>query len=363
MTVLDEPYPLPLPDLSGTDAAFVRAPDRPDGSFVNPWPTPPMVGPRDVLRWKVTQTNPFASVKRSRAPWLPTVRDASDTWRAVPGGLRVQWLGHASFLVELDGVHILIDPVFGTAGPGVFRAVPPPRLPDHLPRIDAVLLTHGHYDHLDRRSVDAICRRWPDARVVVPRGQAKSLPRSARDVTALTWFEAVRVRHVECVLTPAQHWHLRRPWDRNRALWGGYMVRGPERADGSRPSVYHTGDTGWFDGFRVIKAVLGAPDVALLPLGAYEPRWFMGGQHMPPEDSVQAFLDLEAGHFVGMHWGTFDLSDEPIDQGPRDILPTQLDRRDLAPDRVHVMSHGGVLSVGADGAVTGVAGRNALPLL
>lgn len=361
MSPSSAPRALPIPPLPEAERPFVRSPKRPDGSFGNPWDTPPMVGPREVMRWKLTQTNPFRPLKRTRSPWLPQVASATDAWTALPAGLRVQWLGHASFLVELEGVHILIDPVFGSAGPGVFRAVPRPRAPADLPPIDAIALTHGHYDHLDRASIDAVCRQWPEAVVLCPHGQKKSLPRSARQVLELGWFDAVDVRHIECILTPAQHWHLRRPWDRNRALWGGYMVRSRSIHNGHRPSVYHSGDTGWFDGFRVIRTVLGAPTVALLPLGAYEPRWFMGGQHMPPEDSVQAFLDLKAEHFVGMHWGTFDLSDEPIDQGPRDILPRQLRDRGLDAQRVHILAHGGGIATAATGRLAGEAGRQVLP--
>ena len=193
--------PVPLPRLAEADAPYARSPLRPDGSFANPWVTPPMVGPRDVLRWKLTQPNPFAAIKRARAAWLPRVRSGLDAWRAVPDGLRVQWLGHASFLIELEGVHILVDPVFGSAGPGVFRAVPPPLEPDMLPRIDAVLVTHGHYDHLDRASIAAVCRRFPDTMVLCPVGQRKSLPGAVRHVRELTWYDAVSVHHVECILT------------------------------------------------------------------------------------------------------------------------------------------------------------------
>lgn len=352
---------VPVPALAEADQAYAASPARPDGTFGHPWGPIEPIGPADIFRWKVRQTNPFAAIKRDRTPWLPRVRDGTEAWSAVPAGLRVQWLGHASILVELSGTHLLVDPVFGAAGPGVFRAVEAPRLPDDLPPIDAVLVSHGHYDHLDRGSIAAVCRRWPEAVVVVPRGQRKSLPWAARRVVELSWLESVTLGGVECVLTPAQHWHLRRPWDRNRALWGGWMLRGPARDDGSRPSVFHSGDTGWFDGFRVIRQLLGAPDVAVLPLGAYEPRWFMGRQHMPPEDSVQAFVDLQAQHFLGMHWGTFDLSDEPIDQGARDILPRQVAERGLDPDRLHTLAHGGTLSVRPDGSLAGVSGREHRP--
>jgi len=352
---------IPIPALTSLDLRFTQSPQRSDGSFETPWTTPPTMGPTDVFRWKFLHKNPFKELKRSRTPWLPTVRSGTDAWSAVPDGFRVQWLGHATFLIELHGTHLLIDPIFGGAGPGVPRAVAPPRLPDDLPRIDAVLITHGHYDHLDRASIRAVCRRWPDALVVVPQKQERSLPRAARRVVSLSWLEAIHVGGIQCVLTPAQHWHQRSPWDRNQALWGGYMIRGEARPDGSRPSVYHSGDTGWFDGFRFLRDLLGAPDVALLPLGAYEPRWFMGAQHMPPEDSLQAFHDLGARHFIGMHWGTFDLSDEPLDHGIRDILPEQVDVRRLSTDRIHPLATGGVLALGSDGSVADVAGRHDLP--
>jgi N-acyl-phosphatidylethanolamine-hydrolysing phospholipase D len=363
MSSMPSPAPVPLPPLASEDRQYATDPAQPDGTFRHPWQAPRLANPADVFRWKVLNTNPLATVKRDRTPWLPAVTSGTDAWNAVHPGFRVQWLGHASFLVELEGVHVLIDPVFGSAGPGVFRAVPAPRLPDRLPHIDLIVVTHGHYDHLDRGSIDAVCRRNPEVVVVLPVGQKKSLPRSARTVVELSWFQSIHLDGVEATLTPAQHWHLRRPWDRNRALWSGVMLRGPARADGHRPAVYHSGDTGWFDGFRIIREVLGAPDVALLPLGAYEPRWFMGAQHMAPEDAVRAFIDLEARHLVGMHWGTYDLSDEPIDHGPRTIIPPAVERAGLALDQIHILAHGGVLGLDDAGRVRGVAGRQPLPMM
>ena len=351
------PVPVPIPVLPEHAQAFTRSPELPGGAFHNPWNAPPLSGPLDVFKWKALQTNPLRSLKRSRTPWLPAVASGPQAWAGVRSDLRVQWLGHASILAEVQGLRVLIDPVFGAAGPGVYRAVRAPVLPAALPPIDVILLSHGHYDHLDRRSIAAVRARNPDALVLVPKGQKKSIPGSHKQVAELSWFESVTVRHIECILTPAQHWHLRRPWDKNRALWGGWMVRGFADDAGHHPSVFHSGDTGWFNGFSVIRSVLGAPDVAVLPLGAYEPRWFMGGQHMPPEDSCQAFLDLGARHFVGMHWGTFDLSDEPIDHGARDILPEQVETRGLDIDRIHLLSHGGVLGVTPGRAQVDAIGR------
>ena len=341
-------HPIHLPELSPADAPFVADPATRNGLFHHPWGVVNDRGPVDIFRWKVLQRNPFAADKRDRAPRLPVVREPSAAWRQVDAGARLQWLGHATFLIDIDGHNVLIDPIFGAAGPGVPRLVRAPRLADDLPRIDAILLTHGHYDHLDRRSIAAVRKRFPDAIVAAPKGNARSVPGNAARVVELSWFDTIQIGPLRCTFTPAQHWHLRRGWDRNRALWGGWMVQGPPSTHptGRRTGVYHSGDTGWFDGFRVIREVLGAPDVAILPVGAYEPRWFMGVQHMPPEDSLRAFVDLGARHFVGMHWGTFDLSDEPVDHGPYTLLPGLVSERGLSADTIHVMSHGGVLGFG-----------------
>ncbi len=327
--------PAPLPDVPEEEAAFVASPDAGGGRFRNPWGVQDTRTFADVFRWKVHGDNPFAAAKRTR-PDLPVASDPGGRWDALPVGARVQWLGHASVLVEIDGVVLLVDPLFGRAGPGVGRFVPAPRLPDDLPRVDAVLLSHGHYDHLDRQSLAAVAARWPEALLVVPRGQDGSLPRACRRVVALTWWERVSVGGVRLTLTPAQHWHRRGPFDQDRALWGGWHVAGSR-------SLFHSGDTGYFGGFRTIRRVLGAVDVAVLPLGAYEPRWFMASQHMSPEDSLQTWVDLGARHFLGMHWGTYDLTDEPLDHGAFTLLPRVATERGLDVDRLHVLAHGGVL--------------------
>ena len=305
------------------------------GRFGNPWGAANDKGFADVLRWRMSGESPLRAEKRTRKPSLPVASDPAGRWAALPEGARVQWLGHASILVELDGATFLVDPLFGRAGP-VPRAVAPPRLPDTLPRIDGVLLSHGHYDHLDRASLDAVARRWPEALFVVPRGQEVSLPRRCRRVVSLLWWEAIAVAGVQITLVPAQHWHRRGVFDQDRALWGGWHLQGTR-------SLYHSGDTGYFGGFKAIARALGGVDVAVLPLGAYEPRWFMAGQHMSPEDSLQAWVDLEARQFVGMHWGTYDLTDEPLDHGPLSLLPEIAAARGREVARLHVLAHGGAL--------------------
>lgn len=326
---------LDLPELPAEEQPFVASPVAPAGGFTNPWPA--QVPPRtaDLLRWQAGR-KPFKAAKR-RPPRLPCAPDPAAAWQALPGGARVQWLGHASILVEVDGTTVLVDPLFGRAALAP-RAAPAPLRPEELPPVDAVLLTHGHYDHTDSGSLRSLVARFgPDLPFLVPAGLGRSLPSACRRVVELSWWQQVGVGGVACTLVPAQHWHRRGPLDANKALWGGWVVAGSR-------SLYHSGDTGAFGGFRTIGRVFPKLDVAVLPLGAYEPRWFMGPQHMAPEESVQAFLDLGAQLFLGMHWGTFDLTDEPLEHGAFELLPRIVAERELDPARLHVLAHGGALS-------------------
>jgi len=331
--VIDTPVPDPV--RSGQPAFFA---DHRDGDgFFNPWHRLPVKTPGELWKWQ-SATNPFRAAKAT-PPAVEREADPLGALDALDAQGRLMWLGHASLLVEVDGVRVLVDPVFGSASPVVPRKVPAPVLPGALPPVDVVVVTHGHYDHLDRPSLRALGRRFgTDVLFVAPLGLGRSLPRACRRVVELDWWQQVQVRGVGVHLVPAQHWHRRSPFDTNRVLWGGCVIAGSR-------SVYHSGDTGFCQGFSVIGQVFPSLDAAVLPLGAYEPRWFMGTQHMNPAESVQGFVDLGARHFVGMHWGTFDLTDEPLDHGARTLLPELVSERGLDPDRVHVLPHGGSLGL------------------
>jgi len=276
------------------------------GRFFNPWAEFQRPGFGDVMKWQFTP-NPDRALKRS-PPSIDCVSVGMDTALA-PEESRVTWLGHASFLLEVGGLRTVIDPIFGHMMGGLIRRrCPSPRDIETVGKIDAILITHGHYDHLDKLTVSRLAQANPDVVLCVPRAMTPLLPKNCRHVIEFDWWEELSLGAVTYSFVPAQHWHRRGLFDLNRVLWGGWVITGQHR-------FYHSGDTGFFPGFEAIGSVFPDIDVAILPLGAYEPAWFMGPQHMRPSDSVRAFELLGARNFLGMHWGTFDLSDEPLDGG------------------------------------------------
>ena len=290
----------------------------PGGGFRIPWPgeSPGERGAGAVLRWQWDRLR--KTLPPDPEPWrLPRATPAVVYPRAPAEELRITWIGHASFLVQVGGANLLLDPHFGPrASPfsrfGPKRLVPPGLDVDELPPIDAVLLSHDHYDHLDRGSVRALHTRYGAVvRWIAPLGHAAWL-RSAGipDALDLDWWDEATVEApagaVRVTCAPAQHWTRRSVGGTNERLWGSFAVR--SEAGGS---LYFGGDSGYFGGYGEIGRRLGPFDAVLMPVGAYEPRWFMGPAHMNPEEAVRAHGDL-GGHgiFVPMHWGTFRLTDE-----------------------------------------------------
>jgi L-ascorbate metabolism protein UlaG (beta-lactamase superfamily) len=268
--------------------------------------TAPARGPGDIFKWKLVDA--LAGRNRKDPGGFVTPVRAPDRALVDGGAPQLTWIGHASFLFTLGGKRILVDPIFSRRLGPVSRLSPPGIAVDALPPIDVVLITHNHRDHLDPWSLQKL---GPAPTFVVPLGNGdlvKSL--GAEKVIELGWYESTDLGSIEVALVPARHWSMRYPWDRNDALWGGFVVRSSEG------TVYHSGDTAFFDGFAEIGKTFGPIDWAMLPIGAYEPRWFMEPQHMGPEEAVEAARMLDARHLVAMHWGTFRLTDEPIGEPP-----------------------------------------------
>ncbi len=280
-----------------------------------------------------------------RAPWPSRYPSPfSDVPPPRVEDLRVALVGHATLLIQVAGLNILTDPIWSErASPvrfaGPRRANPPGIAFDALPPIDAVLVTHNHYDHLDVATVGRLWNR-DRPRIVAPLGN-EAIIRSHEDeaeVTSLDWGGSVALGGGVAVhLEPANHWSARGINDRRMALWGAYVLTAPGG------TIYLAGDTGYGTGdtFRAVRERFGAPRLAALPIGAYEPRWFMEGQHMNPADAVKAFGDLGAERAVGMHWGTFQLTNEAVDQ-PATDLAAALAETGIAPERFRALRPGEV---------------------
>ena len=321
-----EATPSEGPDLE--DLSRQKAHHRNPG-FINPW----LLGGQPGSIWRLLQwmlsPNPYAQDKR-HPPNFSVIHPQVEEIRS--RGDSVTYLGHATFWIHLQGQVILTDPVFGDVWPRFRRHAPFPIPPEKLPSPQVVLISHSHYDHLDKESLRRLGTR---PLYLTPLGYrdwfAQILP-GAR-VIELDWFEAFNYQGISFRLLPAQHWTKRAPWDTNRRLWGSWLIQGKDR------KIFFSGDSGYFFGFKEYGRKFGPLDAALLPIGAYEPRWFMKDHHMNPEEAVRAFLDLRAKVLIPQQWGVFDLTDEPLDLPPL-AFRQAASAAGLSDDRAPLLRHG-----------------------
>jgi N-acyl-phosphatidylethanolamine-hydrolysing phospholipase D len=250
----------------------------------------------------------------------------------------VTWVGHATLLVQVDGVNVLTDPQWsmraspvGFGGPK--RVTPPALAFEHLPPVHIVVISHDHYDHLDVATVRRLAADHRP-RFLVPLGmKAWFADLGITDVDELDWWDARTLRGLTFTCVPAQHFAQRTPWDLNRRLWAGWTIAGRERR------LFFAGDTAYFEGFKEIGARLGPFDLAAIPIGAYLPSVIMKQVHTDPRDALDVFTDVRARAMIPIHWGTFDLADEPLTEPPR-LLEQHARGRGLGPDRVWILRHG-----------------------
>lgn len=252
----------------------------------------------------------------------------------------VTWIGHATLLIQAGGVNILTDPHLGErASPVSFagpkRVVPPAVSFEELPRIDLVLISHNHYDHLDEGTVKRLAssRNGPPL-FLVPLGvkdwfQAREID----NVREMDWWETDDVLGLSIHFVPTQHWSARSPFDRNETLWGAWVVE----SHGFR--FFFCGDAGYSDHFREIARKFDSFDLAAIPIGAYEPRWFMKAAHINPAEAVKVHRELESRFSIAIQWGTFVLSDEPLDEPPVRLAEALADAG-VDPGRFVALRHG-----------------------
>ena len=250
------------------------------------------------------------------------------------------WIGHATVLLQTAGLNMLTDPHFTErASPVAFagpkRRVPPGLSFEQLPRIDAVMISHNHFDHLDAPSIRRLAAQpGGSPRFFVPLGlKAWFVDQGAPNVTEIDWWLSVELGGIRIHCVPVQHWSQRTLNDRDQTLWSGWVVEQPAMR------FFFAGDAGYSADFREIRRRFGAFDLAAIPIGAYEPRWFMAPYHVNPAEALQIHADLEARHSIGIHWGTFELTDESLDEPPR-ALREEAQKRGVGAERFVVLKHG-----------------------
>lgn len=288
-----------------------------------------------ALRWQLT-ANPQKEEKK-RDTWAPPLVDCAAAFAATDDAL--VWLGHSTFLLCAAGVSLLFDPVLFSS-PGLRRRHPLPCPPEAFRSLDYLLLSHGHRDHLDARSVRLLARQNPQMQALVPlrmapllRGMAPALP-----VQEAGWWQRFDLgpdSPLDITYLPAAHWHRRGLFDLNRVLWGSFLIRAAGKL------LYFAGDTAYGDHFEAIEQLFGPIDIALLPIGAYKPAFMMARSHTNPHEAAKAANVLRAGHLVPMHHGTFDLSDEPASEPLRQL--TEVAAGGLLRGELHAPAVGEVL--------------------
>ena len=285
---------------------------------------------------------------------VPVLRPDLDYLNANRRDTTVTWVGHATVLLQLAGVNVLMDPMFSKraffvdfAGPE--RKVPVPFALREGPHIDVVLISHNHYDHLDAPSVDALARQAGGSPLfIVPKGvDAWMRARGITNVIALDWWDAQTLDasagnpdHLRVTMVPAAHWSARSPFDRFETLWGGYVIERVRPDDGVAWRFYFAGDTGYAPLFHdLIHARFDRFDFAAIPIGAYEPNRYLHAQHVTPAEAVRIATELDIAQALGIHWGTFVLTTEPFDQPPKDLAAALVDAH-LPPTRFVTFAHG-----------------------
>jgi len=277
---------------------------------------------RELLEWQRNNVDPKIAYIDLSNEWKNINLEKADNYFI--------WIGHSTFLIKKNGITILTDPIFSErASPfkniGPKRLIPPALNISDLPQIDFVTVSHNHYDHLDIKSLKTISKLNQDAVFLVPVGDLKLLKRKNIDNTfEFNWWESYEINGLILTFTPVQHWSKRGLFDRNESLWGGWFLKFNDY------SLYHAGDTGYSRDFKDTKDRLGSPKYSFIPIGAYDPEWFMERGHVNPEDAVRIMLDLESDYAFGMHWGTFVLTDEDTLEPPERLMEAVKNNNDIS---------------------------------
>ncbi|MBY9077039.1 MBL fold metallo-hydrolase [Paenibacillus sp. HN-1] len=263
----------------------------------------------------------------------------------------ITWIGHSTFFIQYEGLNIITDPVWAERMGFERRLAPPGMRIGEVPPIDLILISHSHYDHMHLPSIRRLYRA--ETKLIVPAGlKRKMIRKGFRNCMEMQWWESVDIGRLKLSFVPAQHWTRRTPFDTDTSHWGGYILepgnpgdRMEQGGEGEQllPHLYFAGDSGYFPGFKEIGRRFQI-DVALMPIGAYEPEWFMALQHVNPEEAVQAFLDVGAETMIPMHYGSFRLADDTA-QEALDRMEAARALRGIAEERIKVLGNGETLVI------------------
>lgn len=322
--------------ISTTEVSEDRPAHHTKNGFRNPFPGFKEKGFGDFLYWILIDRAKNSRNKKPESYKFETIDNNGKTLRENSSRGSVTWVGHATLLIQIQGVNILTDPIWSERSSpfqfiGPKRFVPPGIQFEDLPEIHVVIISHDHYDHLDESTIKRLGNK---PLYIVPLKIGEFL--ASLDITnyrELDWWQSTKFRGIEFVSTPVQHFSGRSFLSRNNTLWSSWIMIGKTHR------IYFTGDSGYFNGFREIGEKYGPFDLAAIPIGAYMPRWFMGPVHVDPAEAVQVYRDLNARRFIAIHWGTFDLANEPLDEPPR-ALHSEVRKRSLPIENFWIFRHG-----------------------
>jgi len=254
--------------------------------------------------------------------------------------IQYTFINHATFLLQINGLTILTDPIFSeycspVPLPSMRRNRPPGVALDLLPPIDIVLMSHNHYDHMDKESIQKIIKKWNPSFITLLGNKHTLEKMGVRDVTELDWWQSIKYKGLEITSTPTNHFSSRGTFDRNTSLWGGFVLAGANK------KIYFLGDSGYSDVFKEIGNRLGPMDLSLIPIGAYMPRWFMSPIHISPEEAVQVHIDTNSKKSIAMHFGTFELADDNPERAIKE-LNDALIKKEIPKDSFSIIEEGNV---------------------
>ena len=307
-----------------------------EDGFRNPYPGFEERGFQDVFKWAVIDRLAGKRPRRPHTYNFPVISNDGRYLRENNSEFSITWVGHSTLLIQVDGLNILTDPIWSDrASPlqfaGPKRYVPPGLAFDDLPDIDVVIISHDHYDHLDQETIKKLGNK---PYYFVPLGVGEILSGwGIKNFVELDWWDSNKLNSIEFICLPAQHFSGRTPTDRNKTLWASWLIKTKSK------KIYFVGDSGYFPGYAEIGEKYGPIDFAALPIGAFRPVWFMGPIHMSPAQALQASRDLKADTFIPIHWGTFDLADDLLDEPPR-LLNEEIKNSEITDEHFWVLKHG-----------------------